>query len=80
MFILTEAARSLVNTLILLPTHSSAKDLSTSDKTHSSKNTEMFSKISKILPLQFTPVFICLSLSMREGLRDVVCGLWVHIR
>lgn len=43
MFILTEAAGSLVNTLILLPTHSSAEDLSKCDKTCSSKNTEVFS-------------------------------------
>lgn len=80
MLILTEAAGSLVNTLILLPTHSSTEDLSRSDKTHSSKNTEMFLKTSKILFLHFIPVFIYLSSSMRGGLRDVVCGFWVHVR
>lgn len=80
MLILTEAAGSLVNTLILLPTLSSTKDLSKSDKTRSSKNTEVFPKISKILFLQLIPVFIYLSSSMSGGLRDVVCGFWVHVR
>lgn len=42
MFILTEAAGKLVNTLILLPTHSSAKYFDKSDNTCSSKNTEIF--------------------------------------
>lgn len=72
MFILPEAAGKLVNTLILLPTHSSAKDFDKSDNTCSSKSTEMFLKIRKIL----SPLFILLSIysssSMRGGLRGVL--------
>lgn len=76
MFILTEAAGNLADTLILLPTHSSANNLSKSDKTRSSKNTEKFSKISKKWNpfLLFIPVFVYFSSSMRGGLRDVVFG------
>lgn len=42
MFILTEAAGKLVNTLILLPTHSSAKDFDQSDNTQLQEHWDVF--------------------------------------
>lgn len=58
MLILTEAAGKVVNTLILLPTHSSAEVFEKSDITLSSKNAEMLLKTSKILFSLFIPLFI----------------------
>lgn len=72
MFILPEAAGKLVNTLILLPTHSSAKDFGKSDNTCSSKSTEMFLKICKILSPLFILLYIYSSPSVRGGLRGVL--------
>lgn len=68
MFILTEAAGKLVNTLISLPTHLSAKGLSKSD---SPQNIEMFLKLSKtILPL-FIVLYIYFSSPWRRDWRGV---------
>lgn len=81
MFILTEAVGKPQNTLILLPSHSSAKDFDKSDNTPSSKNAEIFLKISKICSPLFTPVYLFVLLRERsfEGCALCTRGAGVHI-